>query len=141
MGQESNRSQRKTRQGSREKRSLRVEVRMSKGELEALDAFCRREGMTRSDAMRLAVGSCPPRVVITRNVDLERVASELRSIGANLNQMARKVNGSHDLAALDRFLLEKRIKEVGASVEKGVSEVERLRAALGCGREAGDGDD
>ena len=141
MCQESNRSQKKTRQGSREKRSLRVEVRMSKGELEALDALCRREGMTRSDAMRLAVGSCPPRVVITRNVDLERVASELRSIGANLNQMARKVNGSRDLSALNRILLEARIKEVGASIEKGLSEVERQRTTLGCGLEASDGDD
>ena len=133
--------QRNTRQKGRPLRTQRVDVRFSREELAALDVLCKREGLTRSAALRSVATSCPTRLVIIRNADLERVASELRSIGINVNQVARKVNSSRDLSMLSQVKLESRLKELSISVGEVAREVSRVRDKLERGGEVLDGDD
>lgn len=53
--------------------------------------------MTRSAFLRSCVekvqgGDVEPTYVVTRNADAERMASEAKSIGVNVNQIARALN-------------------------------------------------
>lgn len=74
-----------------------VQVRFSDEELAALDAICSKKKMTRSAFLRSCVekvqgGDVEPTYVVTRNADAERMASEAKSIGVNVNQIARVLN-------------------------------------------------
>ena len=74
-----------------------VQVRFSDEELAALDAICSEKKMTRSAFLRSCVekvqgGDVEPTYVVTRNADAERMASEAKCIGVNVNQIARALN-------------------------------------------------
>ncbi|MFR0797141.1 MAG: plasmid mobilization protein [Oscillospiraceae bacterium] len=99
MGVSSNmRSSRVRRQAAKKPNKERtVQVRFSDEELAALDAICSEKKMTRSAFLRSCVekvqgGDVEPTYVVTRNADAERMASEAKSIGVNVNQIARALN-------------------------------------------------
>ena len=89
------RSSRVRRQAAKKPNKERtVQVRFSDEELAALDAICSEKKMTRSAFLRSCVekvqgGDVEPTYVVTRNADAERMASEAKSIGVNVNQIAR----------------------------------------------------
>ena len=88
------RSSRVRRQAAKKPNKERtVQVRFSDEELAALDAICSEKKMTRSAFLRSCVekvqgGDVEPTYVVTRNADAERMASEAKSIGVNVNQVA-----------------------------------------------------
>ena len=92
------RSSRVRRQAAKKPNKERtVQVRFSDEELAALDAICSEKKMTRSAFLRSCVekvqgGDVEPTYVVTRNADAERMASEAKSIGVNVNQIARALN-------------------------------------------------
>ena len=92
------RSSRVRRQAAKKPNKERtVQVRFSDEELAALDAICSEKKMTRSAFLRSCVekvqgGDVEPTYVVTRNADAERMASEAKSIGVNVNQIARVLN-------------------------------------------------
>lgn len=111
------RSSRVRRQAAKKPNKERtVQVRFSDEELAALDAICSEKKMTRSAFLRSCVekvqgGDVEPTYVVTRNADAERMASEAKSIGVNVNQIARALNaetkshpGSLSPAYFDKFL-------------------------------------
>ena len=89
------RSSRVRRQAAKKPNKERtVQVRFSDEELAALDAICSEKKMTRSAFLRSCVekvqgGDVEPTYVVTRNADAERMAFEAKSIGVNVNQIAR----------------------------------------------------
>lgn len=92
------RSSRVRRQAAKKPNKERtVQVRFSDEELAALDAICSEKKMTRSAFLRSCVekvqgGDVEPTYVVTRNADAERMASEAKCIGVNVNQIARALN-------------------------------------------------
>ena len=92
------RSSRVRRQAAKKPNKERtVQVRFSDEELAALDAICSEKKMTRSAFLRSCVekvqgGDVEPTYVVTRNADAERMASEAKCIGVNVNQIARVLN-------------------------------------------------
>lgn len=76
------------------KRSLRVDIRLTKDEQSRLFQQATMRGLTVSDFIRLAVLDSKP---VLKQVDSSRIAfikghEELRKIGVNINQIAKQIN-------------------------------------------------
>lgn len=118
-----------------------VQVRFSDEELAALDAICSEKKMTRSAFLRSCVekvqgGDVEPTYVVTRNADAERMASEAKSIGVNVNQIARALNaesksrpGSLSPGVLGEC--KTGLAEVRGELSKLTDEVDGLRTDFG----------
>lgn len=50
--------------------------------------------------------------------DVGAVRSELNRIGNNINQVAKHVNQSHEIDAMDFYLLEEEVKSMRSQIEK-----------------------
>ena len=110
-------------------------------ELAALDAICSEKKMTRSAFLRSCVekvqgGDAEPTYVVTRNADAERMASEAKSIGVNVNQIARVLNAeskSHPGSLSTGVLGECKtgLAEVRGDLSKLTDEVDGLRTDFG----------
>ena len=85
----------------------KVTVRLSTEELAALDDACMRAGVSRSDAIRLALDALsesaekilsgrPGFTERARNQAIEQLAFQISKVGANLNQIARNANATGD---------------------------------------------
>lgn len=118
-----------------------VQVRFSDEELAALDAICSEKKMTRSAFLRSCVekvqnGDVEPTYVVTRNADAERMASEAKRIGVNVNQIARVLNAeskSHPGSLPSGVLGECKtgLEEVRGELSKLTDEVDGLRTDFG----------
>lgn len=97
--------------------------------------------MTRSAFLRSCVekvqgGDVEPTYVVTRNADAERMASEAKSIGVNVNQIARALNAetkSHPGSLSPGVLGECKtgLEEVRGELSKLTDEVDGLRTDFG----------
>ena len=136
------RSSRVRRQAAKKPNKERtVQVRFSDEELAALDAICSEKKMTRSAFLRSCVekvqgGDVEPTYVVTRNADAERMASEAKSIGVNVNQIARALNAeskSHPGSLSPGVLGECKtgLEEVRGELSKLADEVDGLRTDFG----------
>ena len=136
------RSSRVRRQAAKKPNKERtVQVRFSDEELAALDAICSEKKMTRSAFLRSCVekvqgGDVEPTYVVTRNADAERMASEAKSIGVNVNQIARALNAetkSHPGSLSPGVLGECKtgLAEVRGELSKLTCEVDGLRTDFG----------
>ena len=136
------RSSRVRRQAAKKPNKERtVQVRFSDEELAALDAICSEKKMTRSAFLRSCVekvqsGDVEPTYVVTRNADAERMASEAKSIGVNVNQIARALNAeskSHPGSLSPGVLGECKtgLEEVRGELSKLTDEVDGLRTDFG----------
>lgn len=136
------RSSRVRRQAAKKPNKERtVQVRFSDEELAALDAICSEKKMTRSAFLRSCVekvqgGDVEPTYVVTRNADAERMASEAKSIGVNVNQIARALNAqskSHPGSLSPGVLGECKtgLAEVRGELSKLTDEVDGLRTDFG----------
>lgn len=136
------RSSRVRRQAAKKPNKERtVQVRFSDEELAALDAICSEKKMTRSAFLRSCVekvqgGDVEPTYVVTRNADAERMASEAKSIGVNVNQIARVLNAeskSHPGSLSPGVLGECKagLEEVRGELSKLTDEVDGLRTDFG----------
>lgn len=132
------RSSRVRRQAAKKPNKERtVQVRFSDEELAALDAICSEKKMTRSAFLRSCVekvqgGDVEPTYIVTRNADAERMASEAKSIGVNVNQIARALNAetkSHPGSLSPGVLGECKtgLEEVRGELSKLTDEVDGLR--------------
>lgn len=136
------RSSRVRRQAAKKPNKERtVQVRFSDEELAALDAICSEKKMTRSAFLRSCVekvqgGDVEPTYVVTRNADAERMASEAKCIGVNVNQIARALNAeskSHPGSLSPGVLGECKtgLEEVRGELSKLTDEVDGLRTDFG----------
>ena len=136
------RSSRVRRQAAKKPNKERtVQVRFSDEELAALDAICSEKKMTRSAFLRSCVekvqgGDVEPTYVVTRNADAERMASEAKCIGVNVNQIARALNAeskSHPGSLSPGVLGECKtgLAEVRGELSKLTDEVDGLRTDFG----------
>ena len=136
------RSSRVRRQAAKKPNKERtVQVRFSDEELAALDAICSEKKMTRSAFLRSCVekvqgGDVEPTYIVTRNADAERMASEAKSIGVNVNQIARALNAetkSHPGSLSPGVLGECKtgLEEVRGELSKLTDEVDGLRTDFG----------
>lgn len=136
------RSSRVRRQAAKKPNKERtVQVRFSDEELAALDAICSEKKMTRSAFLRSCVekvqgGDVEPTYVVTRNADAERMASEAKCIGVNVNQIARALNAltkSHPGSLSSGVLGECKtgLEEVRGELSKLTDEVDGLRTDFG----------
>lgn len=136
------RSSRVRRQAAKKPNKERtVQVRFSNEELTALDAICSEKKMTRSAFLRSCVekvqsGDVEPTYLVTRNADAERLASETKRIGVNVNQIARVLNaefkkhpGSLAAGVLDEC--KTGLSEVRGELSKLTDEVDGLRTDFG----------
>ena len=132
------RSSRVRRQAARKpNKNHTVQVRFSDEELTALDAICSEKGTTRSAFLRSCVeemqgGNAEPTYVVTRNADAERLASEVKRIGVNVNQIAHVLNAeakSHPGSLSPGVLGECKtgLEEVRGELSKLTDEVDGLR--------------
>ena len=131
------RSSRVRRQAAKKPNKERtVQVRFSDEELAALDAICSEKKMTRSAFLRSCVekvqgGDVEPTYVVTRNADAERMASEAKSIGVNVNQIARARNQRMSgMSMYDAAREEMRTKDEAEAFREFRDSVDRLRAQV-----------
>lgn len=136
------RSSRVRRQAAKKPNKNRtVQVRFSDEELAALDAICSEKEMTRSAFLRSCVekvqgGDAEPTCVVTRNADAERMASEVKRIGVNINQIAHVLNAesrSYSGSILSDVLKGCRtgLEEARDELSKLTEEVDGLRTDFG----------
>ena len=131
------RSSRVRRQAAKKPNKERtVQVRFSDEELAALDAICSEKKMTRSAFLRSCVekiqgGDVEPTYVVTRNADAERMASEAKSIGVNVNQIARARNQRMSgMSMYDAVREEMRTKDEAEAFREFRDSVDKLRAEV-----------
>lgn len=136
------RSSRVRRQAAKKPNKERtVQVRFSDEELAALDAICSERQMTRSAFLRSCVEDAQSPVYrsvfsVTRNADAERLASETKRIGVNVNQIARVLNAEskkHPGPLTSGVLDECKtgLSEVRGELSKLIDEVDGLRTDFG----------
>lgn len=123
-------SSRKTRQAGKPSRRKRIETRVSDAELEAIDRFCEKAGVSRSEAMRWVAHGHARVIKETRNADVERLASETRLIGNNVNQIARKLNRVRGLSPASAESLKAALERVSKALDSEVRAIEALDATL-----------
>ena len=84
-------------------RSTRVTLRLNESELSEVDDVARRLGLTRSAVLRGSVGDLAASHIPARRAttmddeaieELKQLRKELRRIGVNVNQMARRANSA-----------------------------------------------
>lgn len=124
------RSSRVRRQAARKpNKNHTVQVRFSDEELAALDAICSEKGTTRSAFLRSCVeemqgGSAEPTYVVTRNADAERLASEVKRIGVNINQIAHVLNA--EAKSYSGTILSDKFEKYRAGLEEARDELSKL---------------
>lgn len=121
---------RSTRQKTRQKRTRRVETRVTPDELAAIDRFCKQAGVSRSEALRWVAGGHARVVHETRNADVERLAAQARLIGVNVNQIARRLNGQGRLSPASAESLESALGRIRDALERVAAETRSLRLEL-----------
>ncbi len=101
-----------------EKRTQRIDVRVTKKEKELIDGFANSLGMTASALLRDRALKTKVKVRNKQNDDVLKLVAALNKIGNNVNQIARKVNS--------RGMTDGQLKLALKSVDFGLEKITRL---------------